>query len=205
MSFHYFGSTAFNWVTGTTRQDVLEKLAKLAGAAQIKRSVKSSGGLYAWTCRVEADESAEYSISNYRPTGVPTSSGAEYNILDAKGRHQLINAEPNPCHMVCDGVADEPDFIGQILAEDAAQRDQRQPVALSKVQSVALFTALAMALEVQRTVGESVRVTIQIDPTDEKALSYVVTSVNGEAVQLRCSSTTLDRLAQMAALLAKGE
>lgn len=89
---HYFGSTAFNWATGETREEVLQKLARMAGADIIKRNVKANGGgLYAWTVQVNAPQSAHYEINNYAPSGVPTEQAQAFNILNAKGKASPIN------------------------------------------------------------------------------------------------------------------
>lgn len=84
---HFFGSTAFNWAVGQTRAEVLEKLARSAGADIIRRNVKNNGGLYAWTCLVPLPQTAPYEIENYAPRGVGARDAEEFNILNAKGKH----------------------------------------------------------------------------------------------------------------------
>jgi len=64
MSFHYYGSTNYNWATASTEQEVLARLARYAGASLVKRC---EGGMNARTCRVELPESAQYTIRNYTP------------------------------------------------------------------------------------------------------------------------------------------
>jgi len=86
--FHYFGSTCFHWATGATRQEVLEKLARMAGTETIKKSIKSQGGFYAWTCRVNVPHSADYQISYFKPQGVECVLPQEFNLMNAKG-HSL--------------------------------------------------------------------------------------------------------------------
>lgn len=85
--FHYFGSTAYNWATGATRQEVIEKLARQAGTEAIKRNDKHSEGqgLYCWTCRVGVPQSTDYEISYFQPQGVPVTQGLEVGIKSAKG------------------------------------------------------------------------------------------------------------------------
>lgn len=89
---HYFGSTGLFWATGSTRQEVIQKLAKrlsdntnllLAGA------VKKSGGVYCWTCRVNAPEDANYGISNYAPRDVDWGNTLEFNITSKNGDVRL--------------------------------------------------------------------------------------------------------------------
>ncbi|WYW04447.1 hypothetical protein Mudajogi_00002 [Pseudomonas phage vB_PpuP-Mudajogi] len=90
MNHHYFGSTCFNWATGATRQEVVTKLAKMAGTEQLKRSVKGSGGLYCWTCKVGVPEGTDYQISYFQPQGVPVTDGQNHNIMNVKGHVTLI-------------------------------------------------------------------------------------------------------------------
>jgi hypothetical protein len=87
---HFFGSTALNWATGATREEVIAKLARVAGADLIKRQVKAHGGLYCWTCRVDVAQSTNYSINNYAPEGVPTAAAQECNLLNTKGKTATI-------------------------------------------------------------------------------------------------------------------
>lgn len=84
-AYHYFGSTAWNWATGASRAEVLTKLAREAGADLIRRNVKASGGLYAWTVRVNLPADAEYGIENYAPRGVPTECAEAFRIQNTKG------------------------------------------------------------------------------------------------------------------------
>ncbi len=90
---HFFGSTPFNWATGNTRQEVIEKLAAEAGSEMIKRSLRASNtykGIYCWTCRVGLPPSAEYRIANFQPQGVPVTLAQEHNIVSVKGYVTLI-------------------------------------------------------------------------------------------------------------------
>lgn len=82
---HYFGSTAFNWATGDTRAEVLAKLGRMTGPNELKLQVKAHGGLYVWTCRVNAPADADYQIENYAPKGVETSNVSESRIVNTKG------------------------------------------------------------------------------------------------------------------------
>lgn len=88
--FHYFGSTAFNWATGETRQEVITKLAKQAGTEILKRNVKASGGLYCWTCRVEAPQGTDYEIRYFCPQGVKITQALAVNIQNSKGHVTVI-------------------------------------------------------------------------------------------------------------------
>jgi hypothetical protein len=90
--FHYFGSTAYHWVVGETRQEVLNELSRMAGADLIKRHVKEHGGLYCWTCRVDAPRSAKYDIAWFQPSGVAVSQGLHFNIMNTKGH--VTTVEP---------------------------------------------------------------------------------------------------------------
>lgn len=94
MAHHYYGSTALNWATGKTRQEVLEKLAKSAGGDYLKRAVKNTGGLYAWTVRVDAPQDANYQIAYFQPVDVPMGNAQEFNIMTAKGYSLPIDREP---------------------------------------------------------------------------------------------------------------
>lgn len=82
MNYHYFGSTAFDWATGDTREEVIRRLAGAAGASTIKRM---RAGMYAWTCRVELPGTAAYAIRNYAPKDVSISDQKEVSILSARG------------------------------------------------------------------------------------------------------------------------
>ena len=162
---------------------------------------------------------------------------AEHNLTLGGLIVEVQAMHPNPCHMVCEGVADP---IGEAIAEDAALRFKmghnadggvtlsRQPErktldqleaenpegfrnpgefepVVSKVQQVGQYVALKMAYEVIRQTGHAVAVSVEIVPFGDNALHYIITSPKGEKVKLLCSSTSFERLAQMAALLAKGE
>lgn len=83
---HFFGSTPFNWATGQTRAEVMKKLAVGAGSL-LKGNIKN-GGLYAWTCEVNAPEGTSYDIEHYRPVGVEFAATAECLIQNVKG-HSL--------------------------------------------------------------------------------------------------------------------
>lgn len=82
---HYYGSTAFGWRVGDTREQVVKDLARDAGNSIIRRCLKN-GGLYAWTCRVELPKSAEYQIDGYRPVGVPSGEREEHYIVSVTGK-----------------------------------------------------------------------------------------------------------------------
>lgn len=91
---HIFGSTAINWAVGKTREEVLKRLARDAGASIIKANKTKYGGLYAWTCIVDAPQSAHYGIKAYQPAGVPTRDVIEFHITNAKGAHVVIERTP---------------------------------------------------------------------------------------------------------------
>lgn len=76
-------------------------------------------------------------------------------------------------------------------------------VTMTRVQQVAQYTALKLALEAMRQTGNKVAVTVEIVPFGDRALNYIITNDEGESVKLECSSTSFERLAQMAALLSK--
>ena len=94
MDRHFFGSTAFNWAVGSTREEVLGKLARAAGSDIIKANVKRNGGLYAWTCMVPLPESADYAIHNYAPVNVGACEVQEFNIMYINGASLPITREP---------------------------------------------------------------------------------------------------------------
>lgn len=90
---HYFGSTAFNWAVGATRQEVIDKLAKWAGnntGALAAPAVKKSGGLYCWTCKVNAPIDTQYAIEYFAPKGVDIGDAFECNITNKNGSIKLI-------------------------------------------------------------------------------------------------------------------
>lgn len=91
---HYFGSTALFWTVGETRQEVIQKLAKrlsdntgLLMAAQVAKQ----GGVYCWTCRVEAPIDAKYGIRNYAPEGINCSHTFDFEITSKKGDIRLTS------------------------------------------------------------------------------------------------------------------
>lgn len=105
------------------------------------------------------------------------------------------------------------DPVGGAIADDMASQDGALRfkqgvnadggVTLTRVQQVAQYTGLHMALEAMRQTGNKVAVTVEIVPFGDRALNYIVTNDEGESVKLECSSTSFERLAQMAALLSK--
>lgn len=87
---HIFGSTAVGWAVGDTREEVIKRLAQQMGAEIIKRNVKANGGVYVWTCVVDAPKSAHYEINYYQPVGVHWHDSHEANILNARGKFEPI-------------------------------------------------------------------------------------------------------------------
>jgi hypothetical protein len=85
MAQHFYGCTAFNWAVGETREAVIAKLARDVGAQLIRRQVANQGGVYVWTCVVEADIKASYDIENYCPKGVKWHGAQEHRIQNARG------------------------------------------------------------------------------------------------------------------------
>lgn len=94
--FHFYGTTAFGWATGASRAEVLAKLARQAGVTILKHNAKNHDGLYAWTCVVEAPQSAEYAIDFYRPQGVKLAFVREYRIQNVKGHVTPIDPAIDP-------------------------------------------------------------------------------------------------------------
>lgn len=88
--FHFFGSTPFDWATGATRQEVIEKLAKASSYNLTADKVKRSGGVNAFTVKVLAPKDADYEISFYMPRGVECVDKVEVNIVNKKGHVTLI-------------------------------------------------------------------------------------------------------------------
>lgn len=87
---HFFASTPFNWATGTTRQEAINKVAKAAGADAIRRM--GAKGLYTWTAKVLAPINQEYSINHFAPQGVEIAATMEFNIMSVKGYVTLVEA-----------------------------------------------------------------------------------------------------------------
>lgn len=88
--FHFFGSTPFDWATGATRQEVVEKLAKAGSYNLTADKVKKNGGLYAFTVKVMATQDTDYTIIGYMPRGVDCVDKVEVNIVNKKGHVTLI-------------------------------------------------------------------------------------------------------------------
>jgi hypothetical protein len=67
--FHYFATTAYAWAPGLTRKQAIEACARLSGKSVIDLSTQkgAEGGLYFWSCRVNAPLSTLFTINNYRP------------------------------------------------------------------------------------------------------------------------------------------
>lgn len=99
-SYHYFGSTCFNWCMGESVEGVLSTLARQAGTNTIQQQVKHGDGLYAWVCRVEAPRSTSYQITNFQPQGVTVSESWEFNIKNSKGHCLPITREDDNVQLV---------------------------------------------------------------------------------------------------------
>jgi hypothetical protein len=86
MGHHFFASTCMNWAVGATRAEAIARVAKDVGSVTLKRyTAKKGDGLFVWSCRVEADITAEYRINFYQPQGIEISAQAEHNIQNTKG------------------------------------------------------------------------------------------------------------------------
>ena len=92
-SYHFFGSTPFNWCKGETLEAVLSTLARQAGAKTIQYQNKTNNGLYAWTCRVDVPRSEPYAISFFQPVGVQIADSREFNIKNSMGHVLPITRE----------------------------------------------------------------------------------------------------------------
>lgn len=102
---HYFGSSAFDWCVAASRSEVVDTLARMAGADVIKRNVNSPNrGFYVWTCRVDLPQKTTYTIHHYMPhkltragevlgADVPISGVRAFRIIDAKGKVSLDTNE----------------------------------------------------------------------------------------------------------------
>lgn len=88
--FHFYGSTSFDWATGATRQEVIEKLAKAGSWNLTAAKVKASGPMYAFTVKVLVPQDTSYGIAYYMPQGVECVDKVEVNILNKKGHVTLI-------------------------------------------------------------------------------------------------------------------
>jgi hypothetical protein len=82
---HYYGCTGFNWATAPTREEVITKLARDLGASVIRQSKKNNGGVYCWTCKVNAPQNTPYAIEYYQPKGVEWVESKECLIISVKG------------------------------------------------------------------------------------------------------------------------
>lgn len=87
-AYHFFASNAFAWGVGLTRDEAIANCARGAGADLIKTNVKAHGGMYVWSCRVDVPKSTQYDIANYRPEGVPISTGRHHHVLNVKGEYR---------------------------------------------------------------------------------------------------------------------
>lgn len=83
--FHFFGSTCYDWATGATRQEVIEKLAKAGSYNLTAEKVKKHGGLTAVTCKVMAPVDTDYDVNWFMPVGVPIADKVEVKIMNKKG------------------------------------------------------------------------------------------------------------------------
>ena len=88
--FHFFGSTPFDWATGATRQEVIEKLAKAGSYNLTAEKVKKYGPMYAVTVKVLAPQGTNYDIAYFMPQGVECVDKVEVNIVNKKGHVTLI-------------------------------------------------------------------------------------------------------------------
>lgn len=88
---HYYGTTANQWFTRDTRDEVIKALARNAGANAIRWNNKTNDGLYCRTVRVNLPGDAPYKILGYMPIGVPMEDAQEHRITSVKGTY---HAEP---------------------------------------------------------------------------------------------------------------
>ena len=97
-AFHYYGSTAFTWIVGASKQYVAYHLAREAGGL-FTANKKKNGGLEAILMKVELPQAAHYTISDYSPRkividgnttkdDVPISEFERVLITDLKGNYK---------------------------------------------------------------------------------------------------------------------
>lgn len=72
---HWYGSTAFDWVVGDSKEAIIKRLARAAGARTIKHNVEKNGGLFAQVCKVGLPQAAHYTISEYLPRKITKEDG----------------------------------------------------------------------------------------------------------------------------------
>lgn len=96
---HFFGNSACGWAVDATREGVIAKLARQAGARKVRQAVASDyGALIVNTCRVDVGIDAPYTVDDGRPTylidpqtnvttlaSVPCSEPMQHRLLDADG------------------------------------------------------------------------------------------------------------------------
>lgn len=83
-AFHYYGSTAYDWITGPSREYVAKRLAACAGS-MLTTAVKRGSGIEAVICKVLLPQEATYTIRNYVPFEI-TERKAEGEKLERTGR-----------------------------------------------------------------------------------------------------------------------
>jgi hypothetical protein len=79
---HYYASTVVAWATAATRA---EAIAKALRDSKGMFRPNEEGGIYTFSIRVELPATAEYSIENYVPVGVPMSEKLEGSFKVHKG------------------------------------------------------------------------------------------------------------------------
>lgn len=111
LDFHYYGSTAYDWVVGLSREYVVKRLASYY-TSMYAAAKKRGSGIECVVCKVLLPQSAYYTIRNFVPNAIITGEGEnkvttdkrvplrEYErllLLDAKGK-AIPNADmpPNP-------------------------------------------------------------------------------------------------------------
>lgn len=87
---HYFASSAFGWAVAATRAEAVVAVAREAGSETIARHRKNHGGLYVWSCRVDAPIDTAYQIDEYHPVGVPTAAHLSVRVQTRSGTCTLL-------------------------------------------------------------------------------------------------------------------
>ena len=97
-NYHYYASHALGYAMAESREEAVEKLAKMSGMNMkswlLNSHKEGEPGVYVWSCKVMLPIDAEYKIEWFQPVGVPKMDGREHYVTYYSAKKVAIYNKP---------------------------------------------------------------------------------------------------------------